>query len=76
VGTFEVEGGPDGAQCRPSSAPADLAIGTTQLGSAYLGGVSFTEMYDAGLIDADAETVARADAMFSTRPAPAMTSWF
>ncbi|MDQ1521602.1 MAG: hypothetical protein QOI55_2675, partial [Actinomycetota bacterium] len=70
-------GGPAGAQCRARSASPDIALGTPQLGSVYLGGVSFTELHEAGLVDElRPGAIARADAMFTTHPVPAMTSWF
>jgi predicted acetyltransferase len=75
--TLELEGGPDGAQCRPTDAGADLALGAQQLASAFLGGVSFSQLYEAGLVDElRPGAVARADAMFAAHPVPAMTSWF
>jgi predicted acetyltransferase len=77
VVTVEVEGGPDGARCRPAPGGADIALGTSQLSAAYLGGVTFREMHDARLVDEHTPgAIDRADALFATRPAPAMTSWF
>jgi predicted acetyltransferase len=76
-GRFEVEGGPDGAQCRSTTATADVVLGQEQLGAVYLGGVSFTELHAAGLVDEERPGgVARADRMFVTQPPPTMTSWF
>jgi predicted acetyltransferase len=75
--TLEIEGGPDGAECRPTSAEADLALGTSQLGSVFLGGVAFSQLFQAGLVDElRPGALARADAMFAAQPVPAMTSWF
>jgi predicted acetyltransferase len=75
--TLEVDGGPDGAQCRATTASPDVVLGSAQLGSVFLGGVSFRELHDAGLVDeATPGAIARADAMFTTRPVPTMTSWF
>jgi predicted acetyltransferase len=75
--TLEVDGGPEGAQCRPTDAAADLALGAPQLASAFLGGVSFSQLHEAGLVDElRPGALARADAMFAARPVPAMTSWF
>jgi predicted acetyltransferase len=74
---FEVEGGPDGAQCRPTSASADVVLPAAQLGAIYLGGISFNELGAAGLVEAaSAGAIARADRMFGTQPPPTMTSWF
>jgi predicted acetyltransferase len=77
IGTFAVEGGPDGATCRAVSESPDVVLGTQQLGGVYLGGVSFAQLHAAGRLDeAKPGAVARADAMFSTPVPPAMTSWF
>ncbi len=40
-GRFELEGSPEGAACRVSSASPDVAIAVSALASAYLGTVSF-----------------------------------
>jgi predicted acetyltransferase len=75
--TVEVDGGPDGASCRTVAGGADLALGTAQLGSAWLGGISWRELHDAGVIDElKAGAIDRADRMFATSPLPATTSWF
>jgi predicted acetyltransferase len=48
-----------------TDADADIALDVTELGSAYLGGVSFAELAQAGRIEELAEgAVTRADAMF------------
>ena len=71
AGTFVLEGGPDGAECRPSTGTADLTIPIDVLGSAYLGGVPLTTLYRAGLVDEHtAGAVTRADAMFRSPVAP------
>jgi predicted acetyltransferase len=76
-GRFEVEGGPDGAQCRPTTASPDIVLGSAQLGAVYLGGISFHELAAAGLVEeARAGALARAHRMFTTSPPPTMTSWF
>ena len=41
---FVLEGGPDGASCRRTSANADLALSVADLGALYLGGNSFTAL--------------------------------
>src|SRR5690606_29838843 len=38
-GTYLVDGGPDGAACTRTDAPADLRMGVVELGAIYLGGV-------------------------------------
>ena len=77
VARVEVDGGPEGAQCRATTASADLALARRELGAVFLGGVPFSQLHGARLIDElTPGAVARADAMFVTHPAPAMTSWF
>jgi predicted acetyltransferase len=77
VGTFTLDAGPAGAECRATTASPDILLGVSQLSSGYLGGVRFTDLLRAGRIEeATPGAAARADAMFATTPAPAMTSWF
>lgn len=64
AGTFRLEGGPDGAECGPTSAEPDLRLDVRELGSMYLGGVSATELSRAGLLGAEEPAVRRADLMF------------
>lgn len=70
-GVFELRGGPDGAECRRSDSPADLRLGASELGSVYLGGLSFSVLARAGRIQEQAQgAVARADRMFGVDSAP------
>lgn len=50
TGRFRLTGGPDGASCTPTEAPADLACGVRELGSAYLGGTSLATLAAAGRV--------------------------
>jgi predicted acetyltransferase len=77
VGTFTLDATPDGAECRPTTTTPDILLGTSQLSAAFLGGVPLEQLLRAGRIEeVRPGAVARADAMFATAPAPAMTSWF
>jgi predicted acetyltransferase len=70
-GRFVLEGGPDGAECRPADAEPDLVVSATELGATYLGGPSFLQLHRAGRVtEARHGSIARADAMFGWRPAP------
>lgn len=70
-GRFELEGGPDGALCRPSSSSPDLAIEISALASVYLGTASFTTMSGAGLVDEHTSgALHRAERMFSVPHQP------
>lgn len=70
-GRFGLETGPDGASCAPTAAGADLILGVEDLGAIVLGGVAPSLLARAGRIDeATPGALARADAVFLTRPAP------
>ena len=70
-GRFLVEGGPDGASCRPTGDAADLALGAPELGALYLGGVAATTLARAGRVDERTAGALRvADAFFTSTPAP------
>jgi predicted acetyltransferase len=69
-GRYELVGGPDGAECRPTDRPADVVLAETDLAAAYLGGVRFSLLRRAGRIEGDPDTLQRADAMFAWEPLP------
>jgi predicted acetyltransferase len=70
-GRYELTGGPDGAECRPTDADPDVRLSVVDLSAAYLGGVGFRALDRAGRVDEDSPgALARADAMFATDPAP------
>jgi len=70
-GRWRLEGGPSGASLTSTSDPPELALDIRELGSAYLGGISFIRMLDAGRIEeVVAGAAARADALFAVDRAP------
>ena len=70
-GRFELEGSSEGATCRASSSPPDLALDVSDLASAYLGAVSFSTLSQAGLVDERSPgALLRADRMFAVRYRP------
>ena len=70
-GRFELEGGPDGADCRPTTRQPDLELTANELGAVYLGGVSFLTLVQASRIRArNPEKIAEADAMFRVDTPP------
>jgi predicted acetyltransferase len=70
-GRLELEGGPDGASCRPTEAEPDLLVDVADLGATYLGGVTFDTLVRAGRVaEVTPGAAARADAMFTWRPGP------
>ena len=74
---YEVDAGSDGATVRRSTKRADLVCSPRTLGAVSLGGNSWSVLADAGLVDEETPgALRRADAMFTTLPAPATLSWF
>jgi predicted acetyltransferase len=76
-GRFRLEGGPDGASCRRSDAEPDLVVGITELGGPLLGGVSWSTLRRARLVEERTPgAVRRADAMFRADRAPYCSTGF
>jgi predicted acetyltransferase len=70
-GTYELEGGPHGATCRPTGAEPDLSMRVEDLAASYLGAVSFRSLAGAGrVVERSPDTLITADAMFSSAAAP------
>ena len=70
-GRFELEGSAEGASCRATTAAPDLALDVAALGSAYLGGVSFTTLSQAGLVEElTPGALFRAGQMFAVQQQP------
>jgi len=77
AGRFALDGGPDGADAARTDADPDLVLAVADLGAAYLGGVNFSTLARAGLVEERTPgALARADAMFRTDPAPFAMTWF
>jgi predicted acetyltransferase len=77
-GRFALEGGPDGAECRPAGqAEPDVVLDVADLGALYLGGVRFASLARAGRIrEGRSGGVALADAMFATDRVPWCSTGF
>ena len=70
-GRWTVEGGPDGAAAARSDRDADLALESADLGAIYLGGARPSTLAAAGRIEERTDgALRRADAFFSSMPAP------
>lgn len=52
-GNYELRGGPDGAECRPTSRRGDVRLPVDVLGSVYLGGHRLSTFAAAGQVEAD-----------------------
>jgi predicted acetyltransferase len=71
TGRFELEGGPDGATCRPTDAEPELSFTSNELGATFLGGTRLRTLARAGRVREHAGgAVARADAMFAGEREP------
>ena len=71
AGRFRLDAGPDGAECAPADAEADLAVPVKALGAAYLGGTGWSRLAAAGWVDELTEgAVARASDAFAAPRAP------
>jgi predicted acetyltransferase len=65
-GRWLLEGGPDGAECKPAAGRggASLSLDVASLGSLFLGGTSVGHLARAGLIQADPGSLHRAHQLF------------
>lgn len=60
-----------GAECAPTTRPADISLETRSMAAAYLGGVSWSTLAAAGRVrELQAGAVERADALFATDRSP------
>ena len=76
-GRFRLEGGPDGAACRPTTAEPDLALDVADVGAAYLGRVSLSTLARAERVaELTPGALLRADRMFAASPPPICTTHF
>ena len=75
-GTFGLDAGPDGATVTTGAAP-DLVGEVSAVSAAWLGGVRWSTLVDAGVVEErvpGASTLA--DAMFASAPLPYPYTWF
>ena len=71
AGRYALSGGPGGATCSPTTAPAGLTLSSTELGAAYFGGTRLTALHDAGRVgELTPGALRRADTMFGWSPLP------
>ena len=70
-GSYELEGGPDGAAVKRSRAAADLAMSASALAACYVGSATPSALAQAGRVEERTPgSATAADAMFATRLAP------
>jgi predicted acetyltransferase len=77
TGRWRLTGSPDGATCRPTDDPADLACTALELGSAYLGGPSLAALAAAGRVrELTPGTLAPTSAAFGWHRLPSAIEMF
>jgi predicted acetyltransferase len=75
-GTFRLEGSPDGAAVTTGGDP-DVVCGVSALSAAWLGGVRWSALADAGVVEERVPgALTLADAMFASAPLPYPYTWF
>jgi predicted acetyltransferase len=75
-GVFTIEGGPAGASVARGGT-ADLACDVRELSAAWMGGVRWSELAAAGLVEERSPgALATADQMFASTPLPFAFTWF
>jgi predicted acetyltransferase len=76
-GRWLLEGGPSGAACARTDRQPDLALGASELGAIYLGGVPLSTLAAAGRVrELTSGAVERADRCFVVHPSPWCTTHF
>jgi predicted acetyltransferase len=71
AGRFQLDAGPDGAECARTDAEPDLAVPVSALGAVYLGGTGWSRLAAAGWVDERTPgALARAAAAFAAPRAP------
>ncbi len=76
-GMFVIDGGPDGAAVTRTTDTADLACEVSALSAAWLGGVRWSTLAAAGLVEERTSgALATGDAMFASTPLPFPYTWF
>jgi len=75
--TFRLQGGPDGAEVKPSRRRPDVSMNVRELGAIYLGGISPASLRQAGLVTEHASgTVGRVAAAFAWDRLPYCNDYF
>ena len=77
TGRYQLEGGPDGADCASTSRSADLSVTVGDLAAAYFGRTRFSTLARVGRVtEFTAGALGQLDRMFATRPTPwTVTDW-
>jgi predicted acetyltransferase len=76
-GRYLLDGGPDGASCSRTDAPADLTLPAYALGAAYLGGTRLRNLVSGGgATEHTPGALSRADLMFLSEVTPWCNTWF
>jgi predicted acetyltransferase len=70
AGRWRLTGGTEGATCTRTDDDADLTLDVRELGAAYLGGTSLTELAGAGRVTGSPQALHAATTAFAHSPAP------
>jgi len=70
AGRYELEAGPEGAVCHPTTDDAGITLDVADLGAVYLGGARLQTLRRAGRVEGDDTALRLADAMFAWEPLP------
>jgi predicted acetyltransferase len=70
AGRYALEGGPDGATCKPTTEAAAITMSASDLGAVYLGGTRLRTLAAAGRVQGSREAINRAATMFAWDPLP------
>ena len=69
--TYELDGSPEGANCRPTNASPDITVDVSALASAYLGTMGLHALHGAGLLEQHTPgALHRADRLFAVEHQP------
>ena len=69
-GRYELDAGPDGARCKPTTSDPDLTLTAADLATVYLGGPRIRTLAQAGRVEGDADAIQRADRLFAWNVTP------
>lgn len=76
-GVYQLEGSPEGAHCKRTTASPDISLRVVDLGAVYLGGVRLSTLADAGrVVEHTPGALQRADALFAAEREPFCTTGF
>jgi predicted acetyltransferase len=70
AGRYELDAGPSGVTCKPTTKTAEIALSAESLGAVYLGGTGLGALAAAGRVEGERAAVAKADRIFAWERLP------